>query len=131
MDWSEILGYAAIALVVVGTPALFVGMYCTAKAKRKKDLAAMAEADSLPEPELVPARVGKTRIHRYWTGSRKWKIYNEEYLITFCTEDGGEITCTVPKETYYAVNEGDSGMLPHTGGNFIDFGEGKECDTAE
>lgn len=129
MDWTELLVYAMVILVVVGTPALFVGMYCRAKAKHKKDLAAMEESDALPEPELVPARVVRTHIHRFWTGSRKLIIYNEEFQVTFQLENGEEIVCAVPKETYYAINEGDAGMLLHTKGNFIDFGEGRECDT--
>lgn len=131
MDWSEILGYVAIALVVVGTPTLFIGMYCRAKARHKKDLAAMPESDNLPEPELVSARVVGTHVHRFWTGSRKMKVFNEEFQVKFQLKSGEEIVCCVPKETYYAINEGDSGMLLHTDGNFIDFGEGEECDTAE
>ena len=50
--------------------------------------------------------------------------------LTICESCGEEILCRVPKETYYAINEGDAGMLLHADGNFLDFGEGKECDTA-
>ena len=37
--------------------------------------------------------------------------------------------CVVPGEVYYTLNVGDSGMLLHMNGNFIDFGEGNACDT--
>ena len=129
MDWTELLVYAMIVLLAVGTPALFVGMYCRAKAEHKKALAAMPESDDLPEPELVSARVAGAHVHRFWTGSRKLKIYNEEFQVTFQLESGEEIVCRVPKETYYIIHEGDCGMLLHVNGNFLDFGEGKECDT--
>ena len=129
MDWTEALVYAMIALLAVGTPALFIGIYCWAKARRKWEMAAMPESDELPEPVLVPARVTATRIHRFYTGSRRLRIFNEEFYVTFCVEGEQEITCTVPRETYYAINEGDCGMLLHVNGNFLDFGEGKECDT--
>ena len=131
MNLSEILVYAMIVLVAVGTPALFIGMYCHTKARRRKELDAMAESDTLPEPELVPAQVVEMHIHRFWTGSRRLRIYNEEFQVKFQLESGEEILCRVPKETYYAINEGDAGMLLHADGNFLDFGEGKECDTTE
>ena len=131
MNLSEILVYAMIVLVAVGTPALFIGIYCWAKARRRKELDAMAESDTLPEPELVPAQVVEMHIHRFWTGSRRLRIYNEEFQVKFQLESGEEILCRVPKETYYAINEGDEGMLLHADGNFLDFGEGKECDTTE
>ena len=56
MDWTEALVYAMIALLAVGTPALFIGIYCRAKARRKWEMAAMPESDDLPEPEPVSAR---------------------------------------------------------------------------
>ena len=129
MDWTEALVYAMIVLLAVGTPALFIGIYCRAKARRKWEMAAMPESDDLPEPELVSARVVATHVHRFWTGSRKMKVFNEEFQVTFQLESGEEIVCCVPKETYYAISEGDCGMLLHVSGNFLDFGEGKECDT--
>ena len=104
--------------------------YRNIKAKQREQLEAMPESDELPEPVLVPARVTATRIHRFYTGSRRLRIFNEEFYVTFCVEGEQEITCTVPRETYYAINEGDCGMLLHVNGNFLDFGEGKECDTA-
>lgn len=129
MDWTTLLGYVVIGLLCVGTPAVFIAYYRYMKAKRKQGLDAMAESDTLPEPELVWVQVTETNIHRYYTGSRKLPIYNEEYLVKFQPTDGAEIVCTVPKEVYYAISEGDSGMLLHVNGNFLDFGEGKECDT--
>jgi hypothetical protein len=104
--------------------------YRNIKAKQREQLEAMPESDELPEPVLVPARVTVTRIHRFYTGSRRLRIFNEEFYVTFCVEGEREITCSVPRETYYAINEGDCGMLLHVNGNFLDFGEGKECDTA-
>ena len=129
-SWIAVVGLLLLAGIVAWFSAI-VRQYRKLKKEQGQQLEAMAESDRLPDPELVPAQVVKTDIHRFYTGSRRLRIYNEEYLVTFRLEDGEEIHCTVPKETYYAINEGDSGMLLHADGNFIDFGEGTECDTAE
>ena len=129
MDWTELLVYMMIGLLCVGTPTVFIAYYRYVKAKRKQELDAMAESDTLPEPELVQARVVETQIHRFYTGSRKLRIYNEEYLVKFHLEDGTDCVYAVPKDVYYAISESDSGMLLHVNGNFLDFGEGRECDT--
>ena len=123
-----LLGLVAL-LGLIGWGIGAILYYRKIKAKQREQLEAMEESDTLPEPVLVPAKVTATRIHRFYTGSRRLRRFNEEFYVTFCLEGEGEITCTVPKETYYAINEGDCGMLLHVNGNFLDFGEGKECDT--
>lgn len=117
-------------LLLAGFAAGMILHYRAIKARQRQQLDEMPESDALPEGELVPARVAATRIHRFYTGSRRSPIYNEEFQVKFQLESGEEILCRVPKETYYAINEGDTGMLLHVNGNFLDFGEGVECDTA-
>ena len=130
MNWGNLIVYVVIVLLGLAAPVGFIVHYRIIKLRQKRELEAMPEADTLPEPELVPARVTATRIHRFYTGSRRLQKFNEEFYVTFCVEGEQEITCCVPRETYYAINEGDCGMLLHVNGNFLDFGEGVECDTA-
>ncbi len=129
MNWGNLLAYVVIALLGLAAPVGFVVHYWIIKSKQKRELDSMEESDTLPEPELVPAQVTERKIDRYYTGGRKSSVYHEDFLVTFQLEDGGVMTCAVPKETYYTLSEGDSGMLLHVNGHFLDFGEGKECDT--
>ncbi len=69
---------------------------------------------------MVKSRVG----YRYRTGGGKSGTVRSGppmYYVTFETEQRGRVEFYVPRDVYFAVQEGQQGQLRHKGEQFISF----------
>ena len=83
-----------------------------------------------PITEYWEATVKSKRIHERFVNGVSWTtpVGVFEYFATFQLENEEEVEYEIGQEFYEKIEEGQTGTLVVTNGNFFAFGEGEEVD---